>query len=610
MFLGASERCNGVDDDCDGTVDGVAAMLACASGGSGRICAGGACACETPGRVFCGGTCRDLATDSANCGSCGNACGPMSRCAAGRCECVTGATACSGACVNLATDPTHCGDCTTTCPAGSNCTGGACVCTGTATLCGGRCVELLMDRTNCGACGRACSTSLICRAGACQCDVGRTLCGSACVDLSADRANCGRCGGACGPAAACVGGACACSSAGLTWCAGSCSSIADDTANCGRCGNVCRTGEMCLAGVCSVPVIEGPACEMAPTRVNSRIVFEGLTGARDFVFDGRGGVAVAQGSTVVMRRGSDSTPVTMVMPGEVVALRYTRTAGLMLAVFNNTGMGTSNGAIYQVAPGATTATVRQGGLRQPGGLAVDANNNVWFSDLGPDRRRHALRAHLPDARGGRRRGGPGGGHRRAQPDAAARRRGGALPLRGPLGHQHRHAGRAGPGRRRGHRRRDGVRGRVQPRVGPRAGRVRQRVRGRRDRRPHLAPAHPRGRLGAGGDRRARPALADVRRGRLPSARASSTRSLPWTAPCARPTWWSVACPWWYRRRELSPWGVSVLRGPGPLQAAQAATRETRGGGGPGGRGRGRAPGTTRSQHSARSSFGATLSDHA
>jgi sugar lactone lactonase YvrE len=130
----------------------------------------------------------------------------------------------------------------------------------------------------------------------------------------------------------------------------------------------------------SGPVIEGPACEMAPPSAASRLLLDGLTGARDFAFDGLGGVAVAQGSTVVMRRGSDSTPVTMVMPGEVVALRYTRTAGLMLAVFNNTGMGTSNGAIYQVAPGATTATVRQGGLRQPGGLAVDANNNVWFSD--------------------------------------------------------------------------------------------------------------------------------------------------------------------------------------------------------------------------------------
>ncbi|MDB4931067.1 MAG: hypothetical protein JWM10_3551 [Myxococcaceae bacterium] len=135
-------------------------------------------------------------------------------------------------------------------------------------------------------------------------------------------------------------------------------------------------------------VVEGPACEMAPATASSRLVLSDLAGARDFAFDGRGGLAVAFGAsgdagtpaTVVVRRGSDSTPLTMVMPGEVVALRYTRTAGLMIAVFNDTGAGTGSGAIYQVAPGATTATMRQAGLRRPGGLAVDANDNVWFSD--------------------------------------------------------------------------------------------------------------------------------------------------------------------------------------------------------------------------------------
>lgn len=128
------------------------------------------------------------------------------------------------------------------------------------------------------------------------------------------------------------------------------------------------------------PMIEGPACEMAPAMASSRMVLEGLTGARDFVFDGLGGVAVAQGSTVVLRRAGDTTPVTMVMAGEVVALRFTRNSGLALAVFNNTGAGTGNGAIYQVAPGATTPTLRQSGLRQPGGLAVDAADRIWFSD--------------------------------------------------------------------------------------------------------------------------------------------------------------------------------------------------------------------------------------
>jgi hypothetical protein len=135
-------------------------------------------------------------------------------------------------------------------------------------------------------------------------------------------------------------------------------------------------------------VVEGPACEMAPAMASSRLVLGDLTDARDFAFDGLGGLAVAFGATadagtpasVVLRRGGDRTPIAMVMPGEVVALRYTRTAGLMIAVFNDTGAGTGNGAIYQVAPGAMVATMRQSGLRRPGGLAVDANDNVWFSD--------------------------------------------------------------------------------------------------------------------------------------------------------------------------------------------------------------------------------------
>ncbi len=109
-------------------------------------------------------------------------------------------------------------------------------------------------------------------------------------------------------------------------------------------------------------------------------MFDGLTGARDFVFDGRGGVAVAQGSAVVLRRGGETTPVTMVMAGEVIALRYTRASGLVLAVFNDTGAGTGSGAIYVVAPGATTPTLRHSGLRRPGGLAVDAMDRIWFTD--------------------------------------------------------------------------------------------------------------------------------------------------------------------------------------------------------------------------------------
>ncbi|MEZ4404956.1 MAG: hypothetical protein R3A52_00490 [Polyangiales bacterium] len=65
---------------------------------AGNICAAGMCvnACS-PGNTSCppttppvgcfgGGTCRDLSTDNANCGACGNACPTGQVCSAGTCQ--------------------------------------------------------------------------------------------------------------------------------------------------------------------------------------------------------------------------------------------------------------------------------------------------------------------------------------------------------------------------------------------------------------------------------------------------------------------------------------------------------------------------------------------
>lgn len=129
------------------------------------------------------------------------------------------------------------------------------------------------------------------------------------------------------------------------------------------------------------PGIEGPACDMAPvTPVTSRVLITDLMGARDFTFDGRGGVAISLGATVVLRRDRDTLPVTMVMSGEVVALRYTRSHGLFLATEVRTDAGTASGAIYQLRPGETIPVLRQGSLNSAGGLAVGADDSVWFSD--------------------------------------------------------------------------------------------------------------------------------------------------------------------------------------------------------------------------------------
>jgi hypothetical protein len=77
------EMCNGLDDDCNGMTDDGPAVLSCAGvlhGGAG--CSGGSCyaaKCE-PGYADCNhqfddGCEAELATDIANCGTCGNACG-------------------------------------------------------------------------------------------------------------------------------------------------------------------------------------------------------------------------------------------------------------------------------------------------------------------------------------------------------------------------------------------------------------------------------------------------------------------------------------------------------------------------------------------------------
>lgn len=126
------------------------------------------------GTMNCGGVCRDLSTDDANCGACGNPCGAGQTCSAGAC-----------------TTPTL-------------------TCEPALTTCGGACVDTQSDRSNCGACGNTCSDVEICSAGTCRavCAQGEALCAGACTKIESDNANCGGCGIACPPAQACVAARC------------------------------------------------------------------------------------------------------------------------------------------------------------------------------------------------------------------------------------------------------------------------------------------------------------------------------------------------------------------------------------------------------------------
>jgi alpha-tubulin suppressor-like RCC1 family protein len=103
--------CDGLDNDCNGTVDDEpAADAQCAAAkGAGFVCAGGACTCP---KQVCGGACVDTQTDVANCGTCGHACPTLATCVAGQCQCpASKPSTCGSACVDTTTDAANCSTC-------------------------------------------------------------------------------------------------------------------------------------------------------------------------------------------------------------------------------------------------------------------------------------------------------------------------------------------------------------------------------------------------------------------------------------------------------------------------------------------------------------------
>jgi hypothetical protein len=171
---GATERCNGDDDDCDGLVDESAELSCPAIPGTRQVaCAAGRCVareCATA-RGDCDGNSEngcetDLARDERSCGACGVDCAI----AHGTAECI------ASACVAVA------------CEAGYHACGSECVADDSAATCGDRCDPCAVPA---GALYATCSS------GACGfvCDVGQHACGEACVSSS----SVDTCGGRCDP---------------------------------------------------------------------------------------------------------------------------------------------------------------------------------------------------------------------------------------------------------------------------------------------------------------------------------------------------------------------------------------------------------------------------
>jgi hypothetical protein len=238
--------------------------------------AGAECAVGT---IFCPSGCANLATDPANCGSCGAACPAGSSCTAGVCvlTCSAGTTDCNGdgVCETSLNDPHNCGGCGNVCPGPAHsvgtCDNGVCgngwSCTGGYMNCNLQsedgCESNLTDAANCGGCGVVCASG-VCRAGVCKpaCPAGTLDCdGDDVCETSANNPrNCGGCGVVCpGPAhsvGTCDNGVCgngwSCTDGYMNCNLQSedgCESNLTDAANCGGCGIVCTWGT-CSAGVC------------------------------------------------------------------------------------------------------------------------------------------------------------------------------------------------------------------------------------------------------------------------------------------------------------------------------------------------------------------------
>jgi hypothetical protein len=241
----AVDGCDGVDNDCDGTVDEAARC------GTGQTCTAGACACSA-GFTGCGFECVDTKTDADHCGACGQDCGSGGACTNGACSCPAPSVVCGQTCTDTQASLNNCGACGATCQGIAqggqfqSCLAGACKACGR------------LDQPCCRA-GVGCTGALTCQGtqGAadskCVCAAGSIMCGMTCVDPSSDEDNCGGCGSACTANEVCL--------------------TKGEQTSCVACGGV---GEACCdrgfgAGLCR----GGAACGPNDTCVRTNVTAQG-----------------------------------------------------------------------------------------------------------------------------------------------------------------------------------------------------------------------------------------------------------------------------------------------------------------------------------------------
>jgi len=219
------ERCDGVDNDCNGVIDDPGAVSSCSLPNATPACVGGTCVvsscdggysnCDGAAANGCEIAVSSFPTDPANCGGCNVVCpsGPnaAAQCAASTCSlvCDTGYADCNinatdGCEVSITTDPAHCGSCANSCPfrpaSTRTCVSSTCsyTCNGTFVDCNGLPADgcevqgnsFPFNPSNCGGCGIVCSLPNalgVCSASTCQSAV--SSCNAGFVDLNGNGAD-------------------------------------------------------------------------------------------------------------------------------------------------------------------------------------------------------------------------------------------------------------------------------------------------------------------------------------------------------------------------------------------------------------------------------------
>jgi hypothetical protein len=295
------ERCNGLDDDCDGTID-EDANASCGAAFADAICQAGQCfvvTCKQAHRdcdQLAASGCEIGPTDTHNCGTCGKVCNLAHAdpaCQNGNCvvsQCVSGYADCDADKISCETQTNtleNCGGCALTCKnvphAAPSCASGSC---GVASCLAGfgdcnklgsdGCEQALDSLKHCGGCNVPCAKAS-CQGGVCtaadcthtpgfaDCDHDEASCET---NLEADKNNCGACGYKCQftvgltthAALGCTANGCAAlCDAGYGDCDGNyangCEQPLNTLVHCGGCGVACAIGNAaasCDSGSCKV----------------------------------------------------------------------------------------------------------------------------------------------------------------------------------------------------------------------------------------------------------------------------------------------------------------------------------------------------------------------